>query len=67
MTTRNEAAERLLRDFPMITRDQIREALAVERRATVERIRQALRNHDQPKGTSWAGWIDAILDEEAAG
>jgi hypothetical protein len=66
-TTRNEAAERLqeqlLREYRMTDADKkamVRDALAAERRATVERIRERLQE-------AWSQEAAlAILDEEAA-
>ena len=67
--TPNEAAERLRREFRDVdTRTFVvllDEALAAERRATVERIREAVLQ-DEPWGLDVRLRIEAILDEEAA-
>lgn len=75
---RNEAAERLrsrIENWPIsagLKRDEIRklnEALAAERRATVERIRAEAENEKRLIGSRAMlpmGVLDAILDEEAA-
>ena len=69
-TQRNEAAERLLDflDIPtaLTAEGMLNEALAAERRATVERIREAMRTFDSPPPRQWRSWVAAILDEEAA-
>jgi hypothetical protein len=74
MTTRNEAAERLRRRISPVLSDRrddfhrlLDEALAAERRATVERIRE--RFYDKGwtlTGSGMEGDVRAILDEEAA-
>jgi molybdopterin-guanine dinucleotide biosynthesis protein A len=62
----NEAAERLLALYPPSLRPAMEDALAAERKATVERIRAALDadsfygNFKQPRGR-----LNAILDAEA--
>ena len=69
MTTQNEAAERLrkmmrLNQMPM---DWLADALAAERRATVERIRERFqREADEPVIGLMFSTAFAILDEEAA-
>lgn len=71
--TRNEAAERLLEWVGFVTdmdlqtriRDGIRAALAAERRATVERIRERLLANVGRKRPT-LDTIRAILDEETA-
>jgi len=68
----NEAAERLRSRFWEDDEDSLLdEALAAERRATVERIRA--RVEAGPPGWDWRDlgavskdWVVAILDEEAA-
>ena len=62
----NEAAERLLATvsgLPDLTA-QVTQALAAERKATVERIRERIQG---PEGDRMLRrWVLAILDEEAA-
>jgi hypothetical protein len=67
--THNEAAERLRdaiwaapNDLGLYVKD-LDAALAAERRATVERIRERLMNAD---GGHESAWVWPILDEEAA-
>jgi hypothetical protein len=78
----NESAERLhdaLGHFRNrgVRIQMITEALAAERRATVERIRERLsasadahmRNADEEGAAGWVGtkrWVLSILDEEAS-
>lgn len=59
----NEAAERLRRSLKFGPDDpwpDLEQALAAERRATVERIRERIAESVYPPGV-----LDAILDEEA--
>jgi hypothetical protein len=73
MTEKNEAAERLLREVTSDyheneRRAMIVEALAAERRATVERIRAAIdvERHDTADAAVEFFALERILDEEAA-
>jgi hypothetical protein len=63
--TTNEAAERLHDLMHEALRLQ-GEAVAAERRATVERIRAAVPDYVDGEGLVAKVEIDAILDEEAA-
>jgi len=73
-TTRNKAAERLLDWFPGTSEEgkrnfqwRVNEALAAERRATVERIRERLATVEYGDGDGYdIDETNAILDEEAA-